>query len=249
MMRGRAIVLLIVIAIVSSACGRGFLRQYEYEEEIYLDVDGSATVAVTGSLLALRVLRGLDVGDDPRARPDRPSLRRAFDSTVARVTRVSRLWRRDGRRFVHVVLEVDDIRKLSGAPPFDWSEYSLTREGETQIFRQVVRGRPVPADARAQRAWDGSERVAFRLHLPSRIRYHNVRDLDTGDARGVDRGNILTWEQRLADRLDGKPLDMEARTDRQSILYRTLWLFGGAFGAAVLTLAAVVWWTARRRRE
>lgn len=252
-MRGRALVLLISIAVAASACGRGpFLRQYEYQEEIDLDLDGSATVVVNASLLALRVLRGIELPVNPRARLDTQSVRDAFESNVARVTRVSRPWRRGGRRFIHIRLELDDIRKLSAARPFDWSEYSLKRQGETHVFRQVVRGRPVDVDqatrSEESRAWDGSERVAFRLHLPSRIQYHNVRDLDTGDARSVDRGNILTWEQRLTDRLAGKPVEMEARMESRSILYRTLWLFGGAFGAAVLALAALIWWTAKKGR-
>ena len=67
--------------------------------------------------------------------------------------------------------------------------------------------------------WNGREIVAFRLHLPSKIRYHNARP------RGR-RGNILVWEQPLADRLRGAPLELEARMEPQSILYRTLWLFG-----------------------
>ncbi len=37
--------------------------------------------------------------------------------------------------------------------------------------------------------------------------------------------------------------------DRQSILHRTLWLFAGAFTAAVLVLVGLVWWTMRRGRE
>jgi len=41
---------------------------------------------------------------------------------------------------------------------------------------------------------------------------------------------------------------MEARMDRQSILYRTLWLFAIAFGAAIVVLAALIWWTVRRGR-
>ena len=83
--------------------------------------------------------------------------------------------------------------------------------------------------------WDGSELVAFKLHLPSRIRLHNVKKLDgaNGDA---ERGNILTWEQTLADRRAGKPIDMDVRMDSTSILYTTLWLFAGAFAAAVLVL-------------
>ena len=89
------------------------------------------------------------------------------------------------------------------------------------------------------------EIVAFRLHLPSRIRWHNSRNLDSDTPRDPSRGNILTWEQRLTDRLDGKPIAwsedhtpgvMEVRMDNQSILYRTLWLFGLAFLAAVVVL-------------
>ena len=58
--------------------------------------------------------------------------------------------------------------------------------------------------------------VAFRLHLPARIRYHNA------PTRRVERGNILEWEQSLADRLKGEPVRIEARMDQQSILYSTL---------------------------
>ena len=86
--------------------------------------------------------------------------------------------------------------------------------------------------------WDGSEIVAFRLHLPSRILEHNARDLETNEPTGIHRGNILAWEQHLADRLDGRPVTIEVRMDSQSILYRTLLLFAGAFAAAVLTLVA-----------
>jgi hypothetical protein len=34
--------------------------------------------------------------------------------------------------------------------------------------------------------------------------------------------------------------------DSQSILYRTLWLFGGAFAAAVALLGFLIWMTMRR---
>ena len=37
--------------------------------------------------------------------------------------------------------------------------------------------------------------------------------------------------------------------DRQSILYRTLWLFGLAFLAALLVLAGLIWLTMRRGRD
>ena len=77
--------------------------------------------------------------------------------------------------------------------------------------------------------WDGSELVAFKLHLPSKITFHNVRRLADNSPGEFERGNILTWEQRLADRRAGTPIDIQVHMERESILYRTLWLFGGSF--------------------
>ena len=34
--------------------------------------------------------------------------------------------------------------------------------------------------------------------------------------------------------------------DPQSILYTTLWLFGGTFAAVAVTFALVIWWVLRR---
>ncbi len=93
---------------------------------------------------------------------------------------------------------------------------------------------------------DRGELVAFRLHLPSRIGWHNARELETNETSDIARGNILVWEQLLTDRLDGRPVAIEVRMDRQSILYRTLWLFAGAFAAAVALIGALIWWTMRR---
>ena len=94
--------------------------------------------------------------------------------------------------------------------------------------------------------WTGGELVAVRLHLPSRIVYHNARDLETNETSDIARGNILSWEQHLTDRLDGRPISIELKMDRQSILYRTLWLFAGAFAAAVLLIGVLIWLTMRR---
>ena len=79
------------------------------------------------------------------------------------------------------------------------------------------------------------------MHLPSRVTFHN--------APGVERGNILAWEQALGERLNGSPLRMEARMETQSILYRTLWLFGGTFVTAMAVLALIIWWVSRKGRS
>jgi hypothetical protein len=97
--------------------------------------------------------------------------------------------------------------------------------------------------------WDGSELVAFRLHLPSKILFHNARDVETNEPTTYARGNILAWEQRLTDRLEGRPLEARVEMESESILHRTLWLFAGAFGAAVLLLVLAIAWTIRKGRD
>ena len=59
------------------------------------------------------------------------------------------------------------------------------------------------------------------------------------------RGNIIVWEQPLADRLRSVPLSLEARMQTQSILYRTLWLFGATFLAVAVAFVLVIWWVVR----
>jgi hypothetical protein len=232
-------ILLIPCFLFAAACGRGVLTtQYEYDEEVQLATDGSAVVYVNGSVPALVALRGMDLDLDPRARVDRRRIREWFTSDVARATRVTTS-RRQGRRFIHVRIDVPDVRHLSKAAPFAWSTYAFAREGDALVYRQSV-GAPAGRDV-ANRGWTGQELVAFRMHFPSRIRFHNA------PSRVVERGNILVWEQRLSERLSSKPVSIEVRMDQQSILYSTLWLFGSMIALVALTFAAVVWWVMRKR--
>jgi hypothetical protein len=230
--------------LVTAACNP-LARQYEYEEQLYLSVDGSATVMLDASLPALAGLRGI-VLEGATSRLDRSTIRRAFESAGCQVTSVTQPWRRNGRRFIQVRLQVSDIRAASPCTPLSWSTYRLEQAGETLRFQQSV---DVPAGGGPRETtWDRSEIVAFKLHLPSRVIDHNVKRLD-GSNGTVERGNILTWEQRLEDRLAGKPIEMDVTMGAQSILYQTLGLFAGAFTAAVLLLGAIVWWVVRRGRR
>jgi hypothetical protein len=222
----------------AAACGAGGLfRQYEYEEEMYLSLDGTATVYVNGSIAALNALHGTSFDASPAARFDREPFRAYFDTPNTHVTRVSQS-RRSNRRFVHIRMEVDDVNRLAEARPFASSTYSFGRDGNLFVYQQNVGGPAGNSDGRA--GWNGREMVAFRLHLPSKVEYQNT------DA--PRRGNILVWEQSLADRLRGVPLALDARMQTQSILYRTLWLFGATFIAVVITFALVIWWILRKGR-
>jgi hypothetical protein len=247
--RSRAAMLAIFVVAVAAfaACGGGgFGKVYEYEEDMFLSLDGSADIIVNASMPALVNLRGLDLPIDPEARVDRDRIRAAYSSAVTEVTRVSRPWRRHGRRFVQVRLHVADVRKLPQAAPFSWSTYELAEKDNLYVFKQNVGASALRPGTMQNVGWIGGELVAFRLHLPSKIVWHNARDLETNETSDIARGNILAWEQHLTDRLDGRPMVLEVRMDRQSILYRTLWLFAGAFAAAVLLLGSLVWWTMRK---
>lgn len=243
---------LLLAALGEVACGSTsgiFGKQYEYEEDLTVSLDGSATVVVNTSLAALVALRGVEIDTSPSGRMDNDRLRAAYSSPVTEVTRVSRPWRRAGRRFVQIRVEVQDIRRLHEAGPFAWSRYDLRQENGASIFTQQVGRSAFKAGTLQNVGWKGSEIVGFRLHLPSKVRWHNSRDLQKNEPLGVERGNILGWEQHLADRLDGKPLDIRVEMESQSILYRTLWLFAGAFLAAVTLLVLLIWWTIRKGRQ
>jgi hypothetical protein len=231
----------LVSMLIAPACaGAPFGRRlYEYEEEIYLDVDGSATVNVNASVPALVALRGADLPVDPLARLDREQVRAFFLGPGVEVTRVS-LSRRDGRRFVHVSIDVDDVRRLSKVPPFAWSRYRLDRRDGALEFEQVV-GTAAGKDV-GNVGWQGNEAVRFRVHVPSEIPFHNSQS-------GVERGNILGWDQPLAERAAGAPLEMEFQMEPESILYSTLLLFGGTVVAAVLAFAIAIWLFVRKGRR
>ena len=251
-------VLMAAMAAAMSACsgraGGPLGTEYEYEEDLTIRLDGSATLVVNASVPALAALRGLPLDPALNARADelKTQIRGLYASDVTRVGRISN-WTRRGRRFVGIHLSVSDLRALSRVAPFSWATYDLHQEGEQFVFRQTL---SKPANPGALTAGlTGDEIVAFRLHIPARIRFQNSRYLEKDESRPAARGNIITWEQRLRERLQGKPIAyaedrtpdvMEVRMDRQSILYRTLWLFGIAFVAAMLVIAGLIWLTMRR---
>jgi hypothetical protein len=248
MMRVRAVVTAVALAVVTAAaaaCGGNgaaggvfdnFFRQYEYEEEIYLSLDGTATVYVNSSIPALNALRGTSFDTRPEVDVDTARVRALFSSPVTHVTRVITT-RRNNRQFVHVRLDADDIRRLSAAPALAWSTYDFKLDGSVYRYLQTV-GAAAGKDA-GHVGWNGQETVAFRLHLPSKITYHNT-------GRAVERGNILRWEQPLSDRVRSAPLKLDARMETRSILYRTLWLFGWTLVAAATAFALVIWLIVRR---
>jgi hypothetical protein len=236
----RRVALLAALTVVLTACtANPFSRTYEYEEDVYVRLDGSATVYVNASVPALVALRGVDLPLDPRARLDRQDVRTFYDGPVSRVASVT-LSRRDGRRYVHLRLDVDDIRRLGEAPAFAWSTYRLAQSGEGAVEYAQRVGPSAGKSAGDDAGWNGSEVVAFRLHLPSRVSFHNA------PSREVLRGNIIAWEQPLVERVNGVPVDIRVVMENESILARTLTLFGTMIVLVALAFAAFIWYIRRR---
>jgi len=236
-MRIRSAVALLAVCVLSACSGvSNLFKAYEYEEEMYLALDGTATIYVNSSVAALNALRGSSFDPDPSVAPDRDAVRTFFSSPNAHVTRVT-LSRRSNRRYVHVRLDVDNIEHLTETKPFAWSTYSFKRDGELYYYKQAVG--QASGTTVGDVGWKGSEIVGFRMHLPSKIAYHNA------GAGNPSRGNILAWEQSLADRLHGAPLVLDARMETQSILYRTLALFGVTFLVVAALFVGLIWWVIR----
>jgi len=235
-----AFALLQLAVLASIACGNVIARKYEYEEEVFLNLDGSAIVYVNASVPALVALRGVSLPIDPRARLDRMVVRDLYETPVSHVASVTTS-RRDGRRYVHLRIDVPDIRRLGEAGPFAWSRYQFL-PGDGQIeFSQTIGA--AAGQAVSNVGWDGSELVAIRLHLPSVITFNN------SPARRTERGNIVVWEQPLVERQKGTPLEVQATMENESILFRTLALFAAMGVLVVITFIAAIWFVRSRKPE
>jgi hypothetical protein len=234
----RVLPVLLLFTLALSGCRSVLSPKYEYDEELYVSLDGSATLYVNASVAALVALRGAPLDPDPRARLDRNDVRAFFASPVTDVANVSTS-RRDNRRYVHVRMDVPDVRRLSEAPAFAWSRYTLTTNDDVAVYKQEV-GPSAGRDV-GNVGWTGEELVAFRLHLPSRVPFHNA------PSRAIERGNIIRWEQPLAARLNGEPLTLEVHMEPQSILFQTLTLFALTVLAALVTMGVAIWWVMRRK--
>lgn len=213
-------------------------RKYEYEEEIFLALDGSASVYVNASVPALVALRGAALPVDPAARLDRQVVRDIYSSAVTQVANVNTS-RRDGRRYVHLRINVADIRKLSEAAPFAWSQYRY--QEKDGLFEYSQRLQAATGQAVGNVGWEGNELVAIRVHLPSKVTFHN------SPSRSIERGNIIVWEQPLAERQKGTPLELTVRMEAESILFRTLALFAAMMAAVAVTFAAAIWFVKSRK--
>jgi len=221
-MTTRSVLLLLLAA---SGC-----TTYEYEEEVFLEVDGSGEIRMSGSTAAIAALHGLADAGAERAKAlfvgEGVELLSALETE------------RERRKFVHVRARFSDWEKLCEIPAFRDRGCRLAK-GEEGLALEL--SLPSPRAA-APESLDPQALLALRYHFPSTIRYHN----SPGD---IERGNILSWKRTLREHFAGRPLDLEVRFDRRTILAATVRVVGLALGLVAASIATALWVMVRKGRR
>jgi len=111
----RRLALAAIALVTLTGCGIPGVRQYEYDERVDLSLDGSAIVDVNASILpSSRFVVWSRCRSGGAARP------RSYSTPVSGAgidDPALSSFRRHGRRFVHVQVEVSDIHQLSKSAP------------------------------------------------------------------------------------------------------------------------------------
>ncbi len=216
---------------------RGCLT-YEYEHEIWLQVDGSGVIHVTGRPALWTAFKSLPLDEsDPEAM--KKAARKLFEESGLDVRRVT-VTKRRGRLYLFVSAAFADVNRISYTRAFSDLRVGLRRE-DGRLIMDGSWQRPIEALPGGEKDRDGL--VAVRFHLPSKVYSHRHA------ADGVERGNILGWRQDTAAALDGGRLEFGAAMDERSILSSTVMLFAGAVVLAVVLLAIALWAVVRQGRK
>jgi hypothetical protein len=216
---------------------RGCLS-YEYEHEIWLQVDGSGVVHVTGRPGLWTAFKSLPLDEgDPEAM--KKAARKLFEDSGLDVRRVT-VTKRRGRLYLFVSAEFEDVNRISYTRAFPDLRVGLRREGG-RLMLDGSWQRPIEALPGGEEDREGL--TAVRFHLPSKV-YSHRRAAD-----GVERGNILGWRQETAAALDGGRLEFGASMDERSILSSTVTLFAGAVVLAAVLLSVALWAVVRQGRK
>jgi hypothetical protein len=208
----RTLPLLLLLA--SAGC-----TTYEYEEEIFLEVDGSGRIRMSGSTAAVEALHGI------RAE----MAKSLFEGIVVHSVRETE---RGGQMLVHVEASFTRWENLCQVPAFRGRACRFTRADTDRELELSIPSAPAAALV------DRAAPVAFRFHFPSAVRHHN-------SPNGIERGNIVSWKRAF----DGPPLDIRVRFDRRTLLAERISVMGKALFLVVASIGTALLWMRRKGRR
>jgi hypothetical protein len=222
----RTMIPLVAIALTLAAC-----TSYEYEEEVFLEVDGSGRLRVSGSTEILAALH--DAADGGVS-----AMRSRFDGSGLAIDSV-RETERQGRKFVHVQGTFSSWNELCAHPAYRHRECRLEQDadGELELHLNLPSpGRSIPEGIPPDAV------VALRFHFPSTVRFHN-------SSSGIERGNIIGWERPVIEHFESTALAVVARFERRSVLATTAAVLGAAVAVVLLSVASMLIWMVRKGRR
>lgn len=211
-------------------------QSYEYEEEVFLEVDGSGRLRVSGSSAMLASLHGIED-------PSLPSVSGYFEGEEFDVTSV-RETERAGRRFFHVEADFTNWNAVCRHPAFSRRPCRLVLDDEAGERRLELSAPPPETDDGPPPGLDGvaSERIAIRFHFPSSVLEHNAPN-------GIERGNILSWEREVREHFGAAPLDVRVRFGARSVLSTTIRILALSGGTVLLVVVASLGLMVRQGRR
>ena len=113
--------------------------------------------------------------------------------------------------------------------------------GEDGLALDLDLSLPSPRES-APESLDPQALLALRYHFPSTIHYHN-------SPGGIERGNILAWKRTLREHFAGRPLDVEVRFDRRTVLAAAVSILGLSLGLVLASLGTALVLMVRKGRR
>ena len=231
---------LLAVVFALAGCRALVPQQDQYEEELYLALDGSATHVRQRLRPRTRGAAGAGSGPGSAEAPlDRRRVRELYESPVTHVTRSAR----HAARVAGSCTCASTCRTCGGFPrrirlhgPRTGCVAPAT---STSTSRSLAPRQGVTSATRggaARKSWRSA--CTCRARFATTMRRRRWLSVATSWC-GSSRSRIGSRASRS---------HIEVRIDIESILYRTLWLFGVMIVVVVTLFAGLLWWIVRKGR-
>ena len=219
--------LVLGLLVTLSACTA---YEYEYEEEVFLEVDGSGRFRVSGSSEAIGTVL-------PLARVSVETVRDHFDEPQVELDSVHET-ERDGRSFIHVQARFADWNRLCEHPAFSGRHCRLVIGPDVLEIESTVPGPRSPGRVPT----DPDASIVFRFHFPSTVAFHN-------SPNEIERGNIVRWQRSMGEHFAREPLVIQARFEKRSVLETTVMVLVAAVSLVVVAITGTISLMVRKGRR